>query len=263
MKWSYIAHLRKVRSVSSLLCAVILLGVLVVPHTPLVDNGFKAPLPYDVDNKHAYRQYSPPSRPEVDCASVPCLALTFDDGPDTVNTPRVLDVLKSRGVKATFFVVGINAAAHPDTVRRMHQEGHEVSNHSWNHADFTTLTPAQIREQIISTQIAVMSAGVPAPRWFRPPYGAMNPQVRAHVPLALALWNVDPEDWGNKDPKVVAEKILAHTGPGRVVDLHDMHAVTAEAIPIVIDTLRPNYHFVTMSDLFDATAGQRGEYYGR
>jgi peptidoglycan-N-acetylglucosamine deacetylase len=201
--------------------------------------------------------------PPVDCAETACMALTFDDGPDRAYTPKVLDILAAKKAKATFFLLGTKAAAHPDIVRRIHLEGHEIGNHSWNHPNLTKLSVAQIRDQVLLTQNAIVAAGVPAPQWFRPPYGAMNPQVRAHVPMAIGLWNVDPEDWDKKDKHAIKDHINAHAGPGRIVDLHDMHGPTAEALPIIIDDLSGHYKLVTMSELFNAQHGQRGEFYGR
>lgn len=191
------------------------------------------------------------------------MALTFDDGPDKAHTPRILDVLKAKQVRATFFVVGTHATRNPDVVRRIHREGHEIGNHSWNHANFTKLSPAAITRQVVDTQVAVMNAGVPAPQWFRPPYGAMNPAVKAHVNMPLALWNVDPEDWGKKDKQAIKDHVISHAGRGRIVDMHDMHAPTAEALPLIIDELSPHYQLVTVSELFNAAPGIRGEFYGR
>ncbi len=245
-----------------LLCAVVVLGIVAIPAGSGSDTTVVTPPPSGIVQQKSL--LAPPQpKAAVNCAEVACLALTFDDGPDPVNTPRLLDLLRDRQVRATFFVVGANAAAHPDIVRRMYSEGHEVGNHSWVHPNLTKLDPAQIDDQVVRTQFAVMAAGVPAPRWFRPPYGAMNDQVRAHVPMALALWNIDPEDWGAKDPGQVVERILARAGPGRVVDLHDMHRLTVDAMPAVIDALKPHYTLVTMSELFDTEPGQRGEFYGR
>lgn len=199
----------------------------------------------------------------VDCSVAACIALTFDDGPSAKNTGRVLDVLASKRARVTFFVVGNHAARHPDIVRRMHQDGHEVGNHSWSHANLAKLTLPQIEEQILSTQNAVVKAGVPAPVWLRPPYGAVSQSVRAHVPLAIALWNIDPEDWHKKDPAAIKDAVLANAGRGRVVLLHDTHAPTAEALPALIDELRAHYNLVTMSELFSVGPGSRGEFYGR
>lgn len=201
--------------------------------------------------------------PPVDCSDVPCLAISFDDGPDPTLTPRVLDILARHNARASFFVIGVYATKHPDIVRRIYQDGHEVGNHSWNHPNLTKMSPSDIESQVTLTQQAVMSAGVPAPRLFRPPYGAINDVVRAHVPLALAMWNIDPEDWHQKDPVKITEHIEAHVKPGAVIDMHDTHPQAVEALEMTLQKFQGRYQFVTVSELFDIPAGQRGEFYGR
>lgn len=202
-----------------------------------------------------------PMRPE--CSTQPCLALTFDDGPDPHFTPAILDTLERHNVRATFFVTGLHAERHPDLVRREFLAGHEVGNHSWSHPDFTWLQPEQMEAEVSNTQRVIMAAGVPAPTLFRPPYGAVNDVVLAHVPLTIVRWNIDPEDWKVQRP----ENIIEHTGqfvhPGGMVLLHDTEQHTAEALDGLLQQLQGQYHFVTVSELLNLPAGQRGQYFGR
>jgi len=206
-----------------------------------------------------------PRQPQtaIDCAEQPCLALTFDDGPSTAITPQILDTLYKHHAHATFFVVGSHVAGNEQLLRRMYQEGHEIGNHSWSHADLTGLPLEQIDMQIQRTQAAVSAAGVPAPTLFRPPYGAVNALVKAHVPLTLAMWNVDPEDWHQKTAADVAVRIEASVRAGRVIDLHDIHQPTADALDSVLTDLESQYQLVTFSQLFNLAPGQRGMFYGR
>jgi peptidoglycan-N-acetylglucosamine deacetylase len=199
----------------------------------------------------------------VDCSTVPCLALTFDDGPNSLVTPQILSALEHANVRATFFVVGMRVPGNEAILQRMYTDGDEIGNHSWNHADLTKLTAEQVRDQFDRTQLAVMAAGLPAPRLFRPPYGAVNATVRSQIPIALALWNVDPEDWRTTNPNQISDRILAAARPGRVVDLHDIYAPTAQSLPIALEKLKSQYHLVTVSQLFNLSPGQRGEYFGR
>jgi peptidoglycan-N-acetylglucosamine deacetylase len=83
------------------------------------------------------------------------IAMTFDDGPHPILTPRLLDILKARGIKATFFLIGQNAAAHPDIVRRIAAEGHEIGNHSWSHRQLTKLNPAALRQELERTSSTI------------------------------------------------------------------------------------------------------------
>ena len=205
----------------------------------------------------------PPVWPAPDCDLQPCLALTFDDGPSAQYTPRVLDVLERHHVRATFFVVGSHVPGNEALLQRMYTDGDEIGNHSWAHTDFTTLTLAQMDQQIAQTQAAVAAAGVPVPTLFRPPYGAVNAVVRNHVPLTLALWNVDPEDWKAKSAEEVLVRVTTTAKPGAIIDMHDIHPHTAEALDPLLTKLEQSYQLVTVSDLLNLPPGQRGAYYGR
>lgn len=201
--------------------------------------------------------------PHVDCSRVACLALTFDDGPNPITTPRILDVLERDHVPASFFVVGSRIHGQERTLRRMYYDGGEIGNHSWSHPDLTALNSTQIASQISQTQAAVMGAGVPAPTLFRPPYGAVNAQVRAGVPMTIAMWNGDPLDWKETNVDKVVASIVGQAKPGGVLDMHDIYGATVEAIGPAIDQLKTKYTFVTFSQLFNLQPGQRGEYFGR
>jgi peptidoglycan/xylan/chitin deacetylase (PgdA/CDA1 family) len=203
------------------------------------------------------------SAQSVDCSKGRCLALTFDDGPNPVATPMILDILERQQVPATFFVVGTRAATQGATLRRMYLDGNEIGNHSWSHANMSTLSTDQVMAQINQTQSAVVLAGVPAPRLFRPPYGAVSNTMRTVIPMTFAMWNIDPLDWQERDPNKVRDRILAEAKPGGVVDMHDIYLTTAQALESAIIELKKQYHLVTYSQLFNLQAGQRGEYFGR
>jgi len=230
-----------------------------VPYAPLVDLPSGTP---HVVQQFASPQPRPPI-PPVDCSHQACLALTFDDGPNPVTTPQVLDVLARHHARATFFVIGSHVPGNEALLRRMYHDGHEIGNHSWSHPDFTTLSPEQIRQQISQTQAVVVAAGVPAPTLFRPPYGAVNAVVKSQVPMTFAMWNIDPEDWRAKHPKDVLAKMEPSIRPGRVVDLHDIHQPTADSLDQMVTNLQQQYQLVTFSELFDLTSGQPGLFYGR
>jgi len=201
--------------------------------------------------------------PVPDCAAVPCMALTFDDGPNTAITPRVLDILAQEQVKATFFVVGQRVAGREYLLRRMHNEGHEIGNHSWSHPPFIQIPPADMEMQLRITQQAITAAGVPAPHLFRPPYGAVDPTVMGHTRMAIIRWNVDPADWELKDAQQVKDHLVAMARPGGIVLLHDMYPSTADALGPALKELKPYYQFVTVSQLLNITPGDQGFYSGR
>jgi len=198
-----------------------------------------------------------------DCSRVACLALTFDDGPNRATTSRVLDTLEKERIPATFFVIGSRVQPNADLIQRMYKDGHEIGNHSWSHPDMTTLKPAQIRQQIVSTQRAIERVSVPAPTLFRPPYGAANAVMHKNIPLTFMFWNEDPRDWEAHRSSEVARAIEVSARPGGVVDMHDIYGITAAALPEVIHNLKSrHYHFVTVSQLLDLHPGQKGDFYG-
>lgn len=200
---------------------------------------------------------------QADCSIKACLALTFDDGPNSLITPQVLDILNRQQVKATFFVVGQNIAGQEALLRRTCQEGHEIGNHSWSHPDLTKLTPTDAAEQIKLTQKTIASAGIPAPRLLRPPYGAINDMVASHTRMAVIRWNIDTEDWKMKDSTRIHEKMLGDAKPGGIILLHDTHQTTASALEAAIIGLKPYYQFVTVSQLLGLSPGDRGQYFSR
>ena len=182
------------------------------------------------------------------------VALTFDDGPNPETTIKLLDTLKARGVKATFFVLGSRAAQHPAIVRRMVAEGHEVANHSWNHPQLPKIPRAAAEKQIEDTQAAVAQATGQRPIYIRPPYGAMTPALRSHLEqkygLTFIYWSVDPLDWKNRNANTVREKVLAQVHPGAIILLHDIHPTTVAAVPQMLDTLiARGYKFATTSEI--------------
>ncbi len=149
--------------------------------------------------------------------------LTFDDGPGDY-TYRVLDVLKKYKVKATFCVVGKNIADYPKTTLRIVREGHLICNHSFTHADLTTLSTAKVKKEITDCQKAIKGATKVNTKVIRFPYGASNPKVRKvakDLKLRSLGWDVDPEDWRNPPAKTITARILKATGPGDIVLLHD------------------------------------------
>ncbi|WP_256199273.1 polysaccharide deacetylase family protein [Verrucomicrobium spinosum] len=146
----------------------------------------------------------------------PYVAITFDDGPHATNTPRLLDILAERNIKATFFVVGKNVREYPAILRRIIAEGHEVGNHTWSHMALSTLTPDKVRQELSKTHDAVLQAAGYQMRLMRPPYGATNLRVKQicfqefHYPSII--WTVDPLDWKQPGSAIVAQHIvLGHT----------------------------------------------------
>lgn len=184
----------------------------------------------------------------------PYVAMTFDDGPHPQNTPRLLDMLRARNIKATFFVIGRNVEMYPDVVRREVAEGHEIGVHTWDHRLLTKMGDDELRSEISRTRDAILRAAGVQPQTLRPPYGAMLQRQRELVynefGYPTILWSVDPFDWKRPGPSVVSARILAGTTPGAIILSHDLHSQTVDAMPATLDgLLRKGYRFVTVSQL--------------
>lgn len=193
---------------------------------------------------------------DVDCTKVACVAITFDDGPGD-HTARLLDILKARNAKATFFTVGWRVNTNPSLVRRAHAEGHEIGNHSYNHPDLTKQRRATIRSELARTSDAILRATGERPTAMRPPYGAWNETVRSVVKERnegpTILWDVDTLDWQHRNPRTTIQKVKTLAKPGSIILMHDIHKTTVDAVPGVIDALRAKgYHLVTVEQLLSS-----------
>jgi len=184
----------------------------------------------------------------------PTIAMTFDDGPSEKLTPMLLDMLKQRGIHATFFVVGQNAAQYPDILKRAVAEGHEIGNHSWSHPQLTHLSMDGVDSQVQKTNDAIRAAIGHNPTLIRPPYGATTPALNRYYAqkygMKVILWSVDPLDWKYRNSAHVEKEILGQVGPGGIVLSHDIHATTVAAMPETLDALiARGYKFATVSEL--------------
>jgi peptidoglycan/xylan/chitin deacetylase (PgdA/CDA1 family) len=158
---------------------------------------------------------SNPAEPEWNLSGGKVLYLTFDDGPQPIYTPKVLNVLAKHHAKATFFVLGREVAAHPELVDLERSLGHHVGNHTWDHPMLTHLTDARIRQEI--------STGVQS-KCFRPPFRATDARVlaiAASYHLRQVLWDIDTKDWAKPGAAKIERAILRGAKPGAIILLHD------------------------------------------
>jgi peptidoglycan/xylan/chitin deacetylase (PgdA/CDA1 family) len=200
----------------------------------------------------------------VNCLQVACLALTFDDGPNRNTTPQILSELEAAHVPATFFLIGKHIAGNEGLVARMYGDGYEIGNHTWSHPDLSKLSVDQVRQEVNEGQTAILSAGGPLPRLFRPPYESMTLEQEQVVPLRIVLWNEDPKDWhvGITAPQVV-QAVEASAHPGGIVDMHDIYHTTADALPQILTDLQSRgFHFVTVSQLLAMDPDNDHVFYG-
>lgn len=152
------------------------------------------------------------------------LALTFDDGPNPSDTPRLLEVLRSHGVRATFCLVGDQVRAHPGIARAIVRDGHVLGNHTMHHDDLSTMSPEQVRADLLETT-ATLREAVPdvAVPWFRAPFGAWgsSPQIAVELGMRPLGWSLEITDWEPPGADVLAERLRRGIRPGGVVLLHD------------------------------------------
>ena len=185
----------------------------------------------------------------LDCGAK-LLAITFDDGPGPY-TAGLLDELAARGVKATFFVSGYRAANYPETLKRIVDEGHQLANHTYNHANLNTLSAAKVRKEISSVQELITAAGGDDPAYIRPPYGNANQTVRSNVSVPLINWAVDPLDWKYRNADTVCNNIVSGAYDGAIILVHDIHKTSVPgALAAIDELLDEGYEFVTVKDLF-------------
>ncbi|MEU3184206.1 polysaccharide deacetylase family protein [Streptomyces sp. NPDC006923] len=201
----------------------------------------------------------------VDCRQARCIALTFDAGPSE-DTPRLLDILKEKKVHATFFLLGKNhVVPHPDLVRRMAREGHEVGNHTWTHQRLTDLDADGIREELSRTQDAIAALTGRTPTLMRPPQGRTDREVSdvcRDLGLAQVLWSATAKDYATTDSQLIEDRILDAAGPDGIILLHDIYRGTVPAVPAIIDELkRRGYTFVTVPELLAPGVPEPGKVY--
>jgi peptidoglycan-N-acetylglucosamine deacetylase len=185
------------------------------------------------------------------------IAITFDDGPDPEGTPRLLDMLKERGIKATFFLVGRSVATWPDIVKRIAAEGHEVANHTWMHPQLSHHKQTRVMDELRKTHDAIVKACGVAPVLYRPPYGAIllsqRKSIHERFQYPMILWDVDSMDWRSpRSPAKVHDRVIAQTKPGSIILCHDIHHETVDAMPATLDDLKARgFQFATVSQLIN------------
>ena len=189
-------------------------------------------------------------------AEAPKMALTFDDGPHPVYTPKILDILKENNIRATFFLIGENAEKHPEIVRRIIAEGHEIGNHTYSHPHLQKINEKQLTKELKKTEDLLLDKFGYRPVLFRPPEGFCCAAVKncaSNMNYTLTLWDIDTTDWAHNPVKNIVNTVTSNAGDGRIILCHDFvtkPSPTPEAIEIVIPRLKAmGYNLVTVSEL--------------
>lgn len=181
------------------------------------------------------------------------VAITFDDGPDSDYTPLLLEGLKERGVKATFFLLGKQAEKYPDIVKEIYQEGHLIGNHSYEHVNLSNLTDSAAMEQVNKTNRLLYEITGEYPQYIRPPFGCWKCNLDYDTKMIEVLWDVDPLDWKTSNSDVIAKRVVNKVTENDIILLHDASESSVKAAFKIIDALeKEGYTFVTVEEiLFD------------
>jgi len=194
------------------------------------------------------------------------VALTFDDGPSDVIVDSLVAMLRSRGVQATFFLIGTELARSPEAGSKLHAAGHELANHSWSHPHLVLKSPARVRLEVERTDSLLRAAGERGRIRFRPPYGYKLvglPWYLARTGRTTVMWSIEPESYPEvaSAPEAIVRHVLERVRPGAIIVLHpwyDSRATTRAAIGPLVDSLQARgYRVGTIGSLL-ARGGPAG-----
>ena len=181
--------------------------------------------------------------------SKPMVALTFDDGPSAY-TKDILNQLEKYNAHATFFVVGNRVASNASTIKRAYDLGCEIGNHSWSHPQLSAISVKEMQNEISKTDEAVKKITGQAPTLLRPPYGAVDADVKAYAGKPLIHWSIDTLDWEHRTSSKTISSVLNNVRDGSIVLMHDIYAPTRDAAVSLIPTLiSRGYQLVTVSEM--------------
>ncbi|NLY09078.1 MAG: polysaccharide deacetylase family protein [Tissierellia bacterium] len=181
----------------------------------------------------------------------PMIALTFDDGPNNKSTVKILDILKKHNVRATFFILGSKIENNQEVLKRMVEEHHDIGNHSYSHPSLTNASDELLKKELaVPKELAFRLLGVDMP-FIRPPFGAVDANLKQKSGLPLIMWSVDTNDWKSRSADAVYEQIMKNPKDGDIVLMHDIYDSTAEAVERAIPELQKmGFQIVTVSDMY-------------
>lgn len=176
-----------------------------------------------------------------------------DDGPHPQYTKQLLDGLKERGVKATFFVTGEHAELHRDIIERMSEEGHLIGNHTYSHIQLNSKNREEFKNQLIRTNEIINEITGKEVLYVRPPYGTWDKKFESELNMFPVLWTVDPKDWCSDNVTCITEKVVSKADENDIILLHDYFEASVTAALKIVDELQAEgYEFVTVEEiLFD------------
>ena len=180
----------------------------------------------------------------------PRVALTFDDGPHRIYTRNLLDGLRERGVKATFFVVGENIPGNEDLIRQMEEDGHLIGNHTYDHADISKLSDEENCRELQKTSDLIKEITGHGTAYVRPPFGNWKDTMDCRITMISVKWTIDTLDWKNRNVREIIGKVMQHISDHDIILMHDYYETSVEAALQIVDRLlEEGYEFVTVEDL--------------
>ncbi len=187
---------------------------------------------------------------EEEDMDTPKIAITFDDGPHPYYTEQLLDGLKERGAKATFFVMGKQAEAYPELVLRMYEEGHLVGNHTYSHIQLGNNNREIFKAELVRTNEVLLDITGEEPQYVRPPYGSWDKNFETELTMIPVLWTIDPMDWCSSDVKGIVSRVTKKAEENAVILMHDEYESSVTAALAIVDILqKQGYEFVTVDEI--------------
>lgn len=189
----------------------------------------------------------------------PMVALTYDDGPSSTATPRILKCLQDNGGRATFFMVGKQVVKSPDVLKQMVAQGCEVANHTYDHTLMTKVSPSELANQLVATNQVVSDACGISPVLMRPCGGAKTDagmNIAGAISMPAILWSIDTLDWKTRDASQTITNVLDNVKDGDIILMHDLYESTAEASETIIpELISRGFQLVTVSELSSYRGG--------
>lgn len=178
------------------------------------------------------------------------VALTFDDGPNPDYTQELLDGLKTRDVKATFFVLGKQVEQYPELTKKIVKDGHLLGCHGYEHVNLNTLSMEDACGQMTQTSDLIYDITGMRPMFMRPPYGKCHEGMEEKVQMIEVLWDIDTMDWSLRNPGRVVRETLSKAEDGSIILMHDEFQESVDAALLLVDALKKQgYEFVTVDEL--------------
>lgn len=180
----------------------------------------------------------------------PRIALTFDDGPHPVYTPKLLDGLKERNIHATFFLIGKNIDGNEALVKRIQEEGHLIGSHTFNHVQLSKMTETKAKDEVLKGCNKIYETTGIYSSFIRPPYGDWKKNLDFSITMIPVSWNVDSLDWKIQNTEKIVKRVVKDVQEGDIILMHDIFDTSVDAALEITDKLtQEGYEFVTVDEL--------------